>query len=242
MTEIPPIVLALTAGLSNAFGGLAITSRRSWNRAVLSACLAASAGYMLALSLLKLIPLSFEYAANAAVSMLAGYLIVHVAEHVFAPHFHFGEETHHDEVVGAGVGWAAFAGLSVHSLMDGVAMASGFSINYSLGIVIFVALLLHKIPEGFTMATVLVSAGRSRRTALMAASFLGVFTVVGFVLTSVLRSHLAIFLPLSAGATLYVAASDLIPAVNEEKGLRMSLFVFMGVAAYYVASSLVAGH
>ena len=39
-------------------------------------------------------------------------------------------------------------------------------------------------------------------------------------------------LPLSTGVTLYVAASDLMPEVNEERGLRMTLVVFLGVALF----------
>ena len=45
-------------------------------------------------------------------------------------------------------------------------------------------------------------------------------------------------LPLSTGVTLYVAASDLIPEVNEERGLRMPLVVFLGVALFYVTEHL----
>jgi ZIP family zinc transporter/zinc and cadmium transporter len=37
-------------------------------------------------------------------------------------------------------------------------------------------------------------------------------------------------LALSAGATLYVAATDLLPEVNREPGILMPLWVFVGVA------------
>jgi len=37
-------------------------------------------------------------------------------------------------------------------------------------------------------------------------------------------------LPFSAGVTLYVAASDLIPEVNREPGFGMAALVFLGVA------------
>ena len=39
-------------------------------------------------------------------------------------------------------------------------------------------------------------------------------------------------LPLSTGVALYVAASDLMPEVNEERGIRMALVVFLGVALF----------
>ena len=37
-------------------------------------------------------------------------------------------------------------------------------------------------------------------------------------------------LPVAAGVTIYVAASDLIPEVNREPGVKMALVVFIGVA------------
>jgi ZIP family zinc transporter/zinc and cadmium transporter len=41
-------------------------------------------------------------------------------------------------------------------------------------------------------------------------------------------------LPLSAGVTIYVAASDLIPEVNQEPGVKMALVVFVGVAFLFI--------
>ena len=45
-----------------------------------------------------------------------------------------------------------------------------------------------------------------------------------------LRSTVEDALPLSAGVTLYVAASDLIPEVNREPAFGMAVLVFLGVA------------
>ena len=49
-----------------------------------------------------------------------------------------------------------------------------------------------------------------------------------------LRREVSIGLPLSAGVTIYVAASDLIPEVNREPGAGMALTVFMGVGLLFV--------
>jgi len=45
-------------------------------------------------------------------------------------------------------------------------------------------------------------------------------------------------LPLAAGVTIYVAASDLIPEVNREPGVRMALLVFLGVGTLFVLDHL----
>jgi zinc and cadmium transporter len=51
---------------------------------------------------------------------------------------------------------------------------------------------------------------------------------------SLLQRWLSAGLPISAGVTLYVAASDLIPEVNKEPGVKMALVVFVGVALLFV--------
>jgi zinc and cadmium transporter len=45
-------------------------------------------------------------------------------------------------------------------------------------------------------------------------------------------------LPLSAGVTLYVAATDLVPESNKEHGVGMGALVFLGVAVMIVAKIL----
>jgi ZIP family zinc transporter/zinc and cadmium transporter len=45
-------------------------------------------------------------------------------------------------------------------------------------------------------------------------------------------------LPISAGVTLYVAASDLVPEVNKEGGTTIALTVFAGVVMYHLTELL----
>jgi len=54
---------------------------------------------MLAVAFVDVIPESIHLAGeNALVYVLIGYFLVHLFEHTLAPHFHFGEETHHEEM------------------------------------------------------------------------------------------------------------------------------------------------
>jgi ZIP family zinc transporter/zinc and cadmium transporter len=45
-------------------------------------------------------------------------------------------------------------------------------------------------------------------------------------------------LPVAAGVTIYVAASDLIPEVNREPGVKMAIVVFIGVAVLFLLDRL----
>jgi ZIP family zinc transporter/zinc and cadmium transporter len=50
----------------------------------------------------------------------------------------------------------------------------------------------------------------------------------------VFRHEVRFGLPLSAGVAIYVAASDLMPEVNREPGIKMALVVFLGVAILFL--------
>ena len=45
-------------------------------------------------------------------------------------------------------------------------------------------------------------------------------------------------LPVSAGVALYVGATDLVPEVNREPGIRMALVFFAGVGAFLLLRML----
>jgi zinc transporter ZupT len=234
------LLLGLTSALANLLGGLLVT-RKQWSHHYLKYFIAIGAGFMLATALLEMIPeslrlrgdsppLLFGETSAVFVLVLTGYFIVHFFEHTAAPHFHFGEETHRQEISQSHASYAALLGLVIHTFFDGVALGSGFLVSTWLGGVIFVAIFLHKIPEGFTVSSLMLASGQSRRIAFMSSAVLGGATLIGMSLMFALRGTLVDALPLSAGVTLYVASSDLIPEVNREPGAAMAGFVFLGVA------------
>lgn len=231
-------LLGLVAAAGNLIGGYFVV-RRDWPRRVLQYFLALGAGYMLAVAFIDVIPESIKLAGEQAlVFVLIGYFLVHLFEHTIAPHFHFGEETHLDEVSHQHARNTVLLGLIIHTFFDGVAIAAGFLVSMWLGAMIFVAVFLHKLPEGFTVASVVLASGQGRRKAIQAAGLLGAATLLGVLLTSVLQSQLKYALPISGGVTVYVAATDLLPEVNREPNWRMAMLVFAGVATVLIMQYL----
>ncbi len=227
------VVLGLSAAAANIFGG-AVIVQKGWERRYLTYFMALGAGFMLATALVEMVPASLALRGNrAGFLVLLGYLIVHFFEHTIAPHFHYGEETHADEFVRAHTGFSVLVGLLIHTFFDGIAITSGFLVSNWLGWVIFLAVFLHKVPEGFTVSSVMLASGRSRGIAWGASILLGAATLAGVLTMGVLHRQVSAGLPLSAGVTIYVAGSDLIPEVNKEPGVKMALLVFVGVAALF---------
>jgi ZIP family zinc transporter/zinc and cadmium transporter len=172
------------------------------------------------------------------VLIMAGYCVIHLLEHTINAHFHYGEETHRGEFVSRHTGNSVMAGLGVHALFDGVAIGSGFVVSNWLGWLIFLAIFLHKAPEGFTMASVMLASGRSRSAALYSAVALAGATLIGVFVIGLAPGLVMYGLPISAGVALYVAATDLVPEVNREPGIRMALVFFAGVGAFLLLRAL----
>ena len=230
---------ALAAAAANVLGAAAVTSRRRWSVRALEAMVALSAGFMICASLADMLPEAIERGGHdAALVALGGYLLVHLTQHTLVQHFHFGEETHE---VSSTVSVSALAGLLLHTFVDGVAIASGFAVSTSLGVLVFVAILLHKFPEGLAISSLFLAAGAGRVRALGAAALLGAATIVGVLVTQLVAPITTHGLALSAGVTLYVGASNLVPEFQGKSGWRLPLAFFAGCAMYFAARSIAHG-
>jgi zinc and cadmium transporter len=232
------LILGLTAALANLLGGF-ILVQRSWEKRYLKYFMALGAGFMLATAIVEMIPSSITLrGSSAGFLILSGYLLIHFFEHTVTPHFHFGEETHHDEFVHSHRSFSVLVGLLIHTFFDGIAIASGFLVSNWLGWIIFVAVFLHKIPEGFTITSVMLASGQSRLRSWGASAMLGAATFAGVLIMTLTQHAVSFGLPISAGVTIYVAATDIMPEVNHEPGVKMALLVFVGVSLLFIFDHL----
>jgi zinc and cadmium transporter len=236
-----PLLLGLTAALAEVFGGLIIV-RKHWERRYLQYFIALGAGFLLGAVFLEMIPEGLRLAGSRALYfVLAGYLVVHLAEHTLSSHFHFGEEVHEEAMTPGHRSYSVLAGLMIHSFFDGIAFSSGFILSDWLGLLLFSAIFLHKIPEGFTVASVMVAAGQGPQMAMLAAGLLGASTIAGVLGMMLFSGQVGVGLPLAGGVCIYVAASDLIPEINQQPGIRLALVVFVGVGILVLLHCLLRG-
>ena len=233
------LVYAVIAGAANLLGAVAVTSRARWSPRALQVIIALSAGFLVAVAFAGLLPEAIErHGESAALVALASYVLVHLTQHVLGRHFHFGEETHE---VSPFAGMAALSGLMLHTFVDGVAIASSFQVSSELGLLVFLAIFLHKVPEGLAISSLFLASGASRRRALLAASVLALATVVGAFVTTWVDGLAAYGLAISAGVSLYVGASNLVPEFQQEHDWRLPA-AFVAGCLIYVAAHAAAGH
>jgi zinc transporter ZupT len=251
------LLFGVLAGLGNVLGGLILFPGKIHTRyrKSLKYLLALGAGFMLAVTFFEIIPKTILIWQNSdpgddnlslpMLLLLVGYLLTQFFEHTIAPHFHLGEESHDENSLSTTSAYTAVSGLLVHTFFDGVSIAAASQINVRVGFLVFIAVFLHKFPEGFTIASMLLAAGKGFREVLIATSVIGGATLIGVLLFAFIgsrfESSIAYALPLASGVTLYVAASDLIPEVNHHGGRRplVSFSVFAGVALFFMIHLLV---
>ena len=227
---------ALVAALGNVVGALAVTRRAALGLQVIEHFVAFGAGFMLAVAMVEILPEAFARSGAAAPALvLGGYLAVHLTQHTVTPHFHFGEETH---AVRRLAGTSALVGLLLHTFFDGVAIASAFLVRPALGVMVFIAILLHKLPEGVTISSLYLAVGRTRGQAVGAAGLLGIATLAGVLVTDQAGFLVHHGLALSAGVTIYVAASNLVPEFQGKPGWRLPAAFFAGALAFFVTKVL----
>jgi zinc transporter ZupT len=256
-TILQLLLFGVLAGLANVLGGLILFPsklRHNYKR-LLRYLLALGAGFMLAVTFVEILPKTVGLWQNGdrvtadslyvpMLLVLAGYLLTQFFEHTIAPHFHLGEEVHSEHPLSTRSAYTAVGGLLIHTFFDGVSIAAASQIDMRLGTLVFIAVFLHKFPEGFTIGSVMMAAGKGFREVMIATSLIGLMTLVGvmvfFVIGSNFEHAIAYALPIAGGVTLYVAASDLIPEVNHHGGKSplVSLSVFAGVAIFFVTHYL----
>ena len=230
------LLYALVAAAGNVLGALAVTRRAALELKLIEHFLAFGAGFMLSVAMIELLPAAFSRSGSIAPALvLGGYLAVHFTQHTLTPHFHFGEETHPISPI---AGTSALVGLLLHTFFDGVAIASAFLVRPELGVMVFLAIFLHKLPEGVTISSIMMAGGSTGSRAVTAAAFLGLATLAGVVVTDAVAFLVQHGLAISAGVTIYVAASNLVPEFQGKRGWSLPVAFFTGAMVFFVTKML----
>src|SRR5438445_4482055 len=172
------LLFGTVAALGNRVGGLLLikSGAHRFGERFRKYLVALGAGFMLAAIFIEILPETISIwtedskgvsAAHAVAGsmtlLLGGYLLIQLFEHTIAPHFHFGAETHPESFMRPSAAYAAVGGLWIHTFFDGVSIAAAFLVNFKVGFLVFIAILLHKMPEGFTVASIMLASGPPAR-------------------------------------------------------------------------------
>lgn len=208
-----------------------------------------AAGTLLGVAFLDLIPEAIEAhsagsgqeAGNGSILfwVLIGMLTFFLLER-FIHWFHHHHE--HEEKDRKHTIPLILIGDSVHNFIDGVAIAAAFLVNIPLGIATAFAVAAHEIPQEIGDFGILLHRGMKARKVLLFNVLSSFTAILGALLTffagAMAAGLLPFFLALTAGFFIYIAASDLIPEIHNERrrgfALIETLLLFLGVLLIFI--------
>lgn len=173
-----------------------------------------------------------------AVGFLAFYGIekltaVHVGHEAAA-------ELDHGDAAHRHVGLIGASGMSIHSFLDGVALAAGLAVGGGLGLVIAVVVIVHRFSDGISVVSLLLASRTPMREAYRWVSLVAIAPVLGVLLGLVVTipdDILGMMLAVFAGFFLYVGAAELLPEAHRSNRSRWVVVGTLGgVVAIYLFS------
>ena len=244
------LFLSFIAGLANVLGGFLAVVKKV-KQSTLRYFISMASGFILAVTMLDLYPDVIRGLKNGPILILLGFTIIFVLENFFAVHAHGGKCEHEHTLMGKDIPGNhlekhatifALIGFLIHTFFDGAAIAARMLVSPLAGILVFFAVLFHKVPEGFSMSSIFQAGSFSRKVSFWAAAALGASTVLGAIVVFLTKSSefSLVFLALATGSFTYVVTSELIPYISGTKDRKGILFFLFGVLLFYATSFLLA--
>lgn len=230
------MILVLMSSLATFFGGLIIRASTDRTKAALTITIGITAGFLLSLGFLSLMPeaLSSEVGGLSNLKWIVlGSLLLFFIEHIISPHFHLGDSSQSLSPSNALIFLLA---LSIHSLMDGITLAVARNAGIYLGFVVALGLILHRLIEGMSLATVLKQAKYKEEYVLFAPLLLSVSFILGYFGVHFLQLPVGPLLGFICGVTIYVGATEMLPELRHADRFIALISILTGVGLYYIST------
>lgn len=216
-------------------------------RRYLDGIMAFSAGLLIGVVFLDLVPEISEIAHETSIEMhdlmlvlIAGFMAIFLLEKLTIIH---GEKTHDHPGHHHNVGIAGALGLSFHSFLDGLAIGVGFQAGSEVGFVVLAAVLAHDFADGLNTVTFMLASRNSRWRTIALLIVDAIAPVAGALTANVLHidpKMLVFQLAFFAGFLLYLGASDLLPHVHEKPRFALIFSTVAGLATAALIVSAIA--
>jgi len=262
-TLLYAFLLTAFAGLSTGIGGLLSCCTKRTSTKGLSVALGFSAGVMIYISFVEMLPASFEgfneYFGDGSdwmgvLAFFGGILLIALIDRML-PSFENPHEIHKIEEIKDKeaalksrrlfrMGIVTAFVIFLHNFPEGLATFVTSINDLKLGIVIAVAIAIHNIPEGIAIAIPIYHSTGNRRKAVWYSFLAGlaepVGAVVGYLLLSqVLNGALfGITFGAVAGIMVFVSLDQLLPAAREYGEHHLSIYGMIGGMAVMAGSLL----
>ncbi len=243
------LILTTFAGLSTTVGALLAFLAPTSSKRFLGIGLGFSAGAMLAVSFLELLPQSIEdldfFWAN--VWFFIGIIFIFMID-IAIPHIYKEEHDDHsiltkeispdleEQIEIHRIGLLAAVGIGVHNLPEGLVTFAGTLQSIELGMVLALAIALHNIPEGLSVSIPLQAATHDKKYAFKMSFLSGLAEPVGALLAATIflpfltAELLGAILAFVAGIMVFITFDELLPGAKKASDSHLvSLGIIFGM-------------
>lgn len=243
------LVFTFLGSIAALLGGVILLSKEKLALRISHLLASFAAGILLGSAFLDLLPEAAHEAEKANINVylwvLIGIVIFFLLER-FIHWFHHHEELHEHEKESKSTVPLIIIGDTLHNFVDGIVIAATFLVSIPLGVVTALAVAAHEIPQEIGDFGLLLHKGLGRKKIVVvnivsaSAAFLG--AILTYLLGGILDRYVPIFIAITAGFFIYIAASDLIPEIHYEKrrgfAIIESILLLVGIAVIWLSVSL----
>ena len=246
-----PIVIATVFVSLVSFIGIILIFKNTTQGPPLKALISLAAGALLAVAFLDLLPEAIEEAEGTfephfisgviLLSILAFFLLERILHwhHCSDAHYAHTHEKHNIVVLN-------LVGDALHNIIDGFLIASAFLLDFNVGILVTIAVILHEIPQEIFDFSILLYGGLSKLKAilfnlLVALAAIG-GAVVFFFFGNTFEHFIPVMVAIAVGNFIYLAVADLIPELyhetNRKKIVQHTLWLLVVVGIIYLVNTI----
>jgi len=177
-------------------------------------------------------------------TILLGFVLMLLLEVIGLPH-----AVHHDEDKDL-LGLSATIGLVAHAAADGLAVGASVTSSTETGLIVFVAIMLHKGPAAFGLSSFLkhinIDASKSKMYLILFALSSPIVAILTFFVLKdtsfATDDNIGLALLFSAGTFIYVATVDVLPEVHSHDHEADSPIWYVVIGMILVYLTTLIGH
>jgi len=224
------VIAAVAVSAVSLIGAVGVVMREDFLKKIVTMLVSLAVGVLLGDVFIHLLPEALEQARSprsVLVFVLIGMLLFFFLEKVV--------KWQHGHAVGAEISaigprscaQMCLIGDAFHNFIDGTILASSFLVSPAVGMATTIAIIAHEIPQEISDVGILLYGGYAIRRAVWLNFLCSLSVVAGAAVTLVLSSSVSgialYMLPIAAGGFIYIAASDLIPQLQQHFPVRLEL-------------------
>ncbi|MEM7819922.1 MAG: ZIP family metal transporter [Candidatus Aenigmatarchaeota archaeon] len=220
------IFFSIIAALTTILGGSLPLIKKKINSDFFAAL---AAGILLSVAFIDMIPNGMILGGSLGIA--TGFILMYIMEQITM--IHVCSEGRCDRHV---IGPLGICGITFHSLIDGAAIALGFSISYELGYLVLLSVLIHEFPEGLVTTSLMLGTKYSKKIAFLSSFIVAIATPIGAIVTliflpSVPQYIIGVGIMFTAGTFIYVGTSDILPRIHKKSDWSIILTFLIGFLA-----------